>query len=237
MLAHGGAGEGEVAGFLHAVVPAHVADVGVSVGVFGHELLKQVRDLLADQHEGVQGGRAPQQQRQDAGADASGEAAVQRVALGGIQLTDQPDEQPGVAGLLAHLVQGVGEAWVGDVGAEGELVCEPGHEHGLEQDPEPHDRRQFLAGQDGPLLGGELESEPGDGQELVGDHLVLGQAAGDLDVGLDDPPEGGGVEPLDPGRVFGVGVEAGGRGLGDGHGISSRDSCAATAAILESLSV
>ena len=132
-----------------------------------------------------------------------------------------------MSGLLAHLVQGVGEAGIGDVGAERELVGEARHQNRLEEDAEPHDRGQLLAGEGDALVGREVEVEAVDREQLVGEYLALCEAAGDLDVGLDDPAARRSVEPLDPGVVVGVGN--GGR---RSHGHDSKENEGMTQSVI-----
>ena len=92
----------------------------------------------------------------------------------------------------------------------GDLEGEAGHEHGLEAQADVDHRGGLLAREHGPLLGRELLQlgEAGQRQQLVGEDLAVAEGAGEVDVGVDHPPQGGGVELLDPaGRRI---VEGGG---------------------------
>ena len=130
---------------------------------------------------------------------------------------DQAQEGPGVAGLLPHLVQGVGAAGVDDVAALGQGQGEGGDEHGLEADTGLQERRHLLPGEGGPLLGREPVLVGVDGEQGVGDELTVGELApGEALLGLDDPSDRGRVEALDP---EGDGIVPFGRvGHGCGHG-------------------
>ena len=103
-----------------------------------------------------------------------------------------------MARLLAELVQDVRDARVGEVLVAQDLEREPGREHGFEADAVGRDRRDLLARQRRPLLGGEVEVEAGDRQQLVGQDLARPDRAGDGLVGLDHPLQRERGEPLDP---------------------------------------
>ena len=74
---------------------------------------------------------------------------------------------------------------------------EAGLEHGLEADAVVEHRRHLLAAEGAPLLGGEVQAESVDREEVVGDELAVADVTGDLGVGLDHSLERRTVEALD----------------------------------------
>ncbi len=106
-----------------------------------------------------------------------------------------------MAGLLPHLVEEVRDAGVGEVGSGDDLETESSHQDRLEADAGVDDGGELLAREDLLLLVGQAVEELRDvrqAEDLVGEDLAVADLAGDVDVGLDDPLEGGRREAVDP---------------------------------------
>ncbi len=162
------AGEGQVTGLLLTVVPVHLPHERVGVGVFAGQLLHEVGDLLTGEHQDTEESRHPHQEGQDQTLDAIQEGLVERVLRLGRQLGQQADEEPGVPGLLAQLVEDVGDPGVGEVGLSHDLHGEAGGQDGLEADSLRGDGGDFLPGETDQLLRGQVEVKPGDAEQFGG---------------------------------------------------------------------
>jgi hypothetical protein len=193
------AGEGQVPGLLLAVVAVDRAHERVGAGVVGRPLLQQVGDLLAGEDHRVQQRRVVDHLVDDDGAHGVDQPVVHRVRGGRAQLVEQAGEQPRVACLLAHLVQEVGDAGIGEVGRPGDAQPEAGDEDRLELEAGAGDRgeRQAAELRDPLLRERALVEAGGAEQEVGGQHLALPQPARQVGVRVDDPGLRGGVQLAD----------------------------------------
>ncbi|MEZ5203239.1 MAG: hypothetical protein R2701_02305 [Acidimicrobiales bacterium] len=197
-LGEHGPGERQVPRLLLAVVPVHLGQEGVGVGMLGRQLLQEVGDLLAREDHHVEGGAvADEPARHQSIGSVQQPALGERVAGLRAELAHHALEHALVAGLLAHLVAEVGDAGIGDVFGLGDLEREAGLEDRLEADAGVEHRRHLLAAEDGPLLRGEVEVEPGHREQLVGDHLAWAHLARQVDIGLHHPTQRRSVQALD----------------------------------------
>ncbi len=103
-----------------------------------------------------------------------------------------------MARLLTYLVEHVGHAGIRQVLVAEHQESETGIEHRLEANAGIHDRTDFLTAESGPLFLGEIQVEPRNGEELVGQESTWPQPSGKIDVGIDDPTQGCGRESLGP---------------------------------------
>ena len=108
LLREHGAGEGQVTGLLGPVVAVDLADERVGVAVLHGQLLHEIGDLLTTEDQDRQQRLATDDLTHDEELDRPQHR--ERVAGGRRELAEQAAEQPGVARLLADLVQGVDDA-------------------------------------------------------------------------------------------------------------------------------
>ena len=189
------------------------------------QLLQEVGDLFAAEHEQAEERRHAREERHDGLHGEAADRIVERVLGLGLTWLEEADEEPGVAGLLPHLVQQVGHPGVGEVGAGEDVDAESSHQDRFEADAGVHDGGELLPGEGALLLVAELVEELGEvgqGEELVGQDLAVADGAGDLGVGLHDALQRGGGEALyalvDGAGRLPAGSGRGGRGRGCGHG-------------------
>ena len=114
-----------------------------------------------------------------------------------MELREQPNEQSRVASLLPELVQDVRDLRIGEVPLPDDVHGETRGKDRLEADAGRGDRRDLLAGEQGALLGREIEVQSGHAQQLVREDLPGPDFAGHVDVRLDDPLQRRRREPVD----------------------------------------
>lgn len=151
-------------------------------GWLGQLELHQIGDLLAGEH-----GDAEQRRPLHDGPDDAideGEPPQDGRLGGGLELADEAQEQARVAGLLAELVEDVGDARVEQVVAAQDLVGEPDGRRRLEADAGEQDGQLFAA-EPGELIVGELEAEPLDRQQLDGHDQAVADVPGHGLVGFE----------------------------------------------------
>jgi hypothetical protein len=188
------------------VVAVHRRQQRIGLGVLRRQLLKQVGDLLARQHQDHQERRHSDEPADIEVGDPLDRPAGERVLGRRPQLSDKPDERALVAGLLRDLVEHVGGARIGHPTRLGDLEREAGVQHRLEAKAHLEHRRYLFSGEAGAGLRIEVEVEPTDAEQLVTDHLPRTECAPvEQLLGLEDLADRGGREPVDSCLRGGIG--------------------------------
>jgi hypothetical protein len=148
-----------VTGLLLAVIAVDLSEERVRVRVVAGQLLEQVGDLLAGEDQDDEEGGAVEDRADDEPLDHSERAPVEGAGATRLELVEDTDEQPRVAGLLPQLVQQVLDALVRQVGRVRHLQAEAGQENRLEAEPLLDDGGDLLSRQAGALFGRELPGQ------------------------------------------------------------------------------